>query len=457
MAKDGNERVRDDAGPAALSGAEATGRASGDCGSALVGTAAGGQDSSRSTSSSGEETPDRWHGFGLDIAIPDPQVREVAERQLWALAFLDERGVPAAWLDATDERGAQCRRLLTEAGILEVISDPDRAGQDARDGAAADDPSAPGAQPLPDSSRRATSQAEAAMVRLDEARARAIRADARCRGRESHAVAAVLDVLARANPERVVGFYDQRARTRELIGQLAAITAQEHSSPLVRPHLVPIVCGTLDLAVKVHVAGEAAALEPLAVRLAATVDPASPTAIALRDELAGLFASLGAADRATHVFEDHLSRTDAAYGPDHPATLASRNALAYFRGSVGDLAGAIALYEQVLSGRQHVLGPDDPLTIASLNNLAYAYGAIGEPGRAIPLCEQVAADTERTSGPSHPDTLLSLNNLAYAYEAAGRVEDALSVARRAHADCLAALGPDHRITRNIAHLLDSLG
>ena len=107
---------------------------------------------------------------------------------------------------------------------------------------------------------------------------------------------------------------------------------------------------------------------------------------------------------AVGVIEDVL-------GPDHPDTLAVRNNLAGAYESVGRFGEAIELYEQVLDECKRLLGADHPDTLNTCNNLAGAYDSVGRFGEAIDAWEELLPDCQRVLGPEHPLTKLVQKNL----------------------------------------------
>ena len=109
-------------------------------------------------------------------------------------------------------------------------------------------------------------------------------------------------------------------------------------------------------------------------------------------------------DVAVAVVEDVL-------GPDHPGTLAVRNNLALVYKSVGRFGEAIELFEQVLAEHERVLGPDHPDTLKTRNNLAVAYRSAGRLAKAIDAWEELLPDCQRALGPEHPLTKLVQKNL----------------------------------------------
>ena len=168
-----------------------------------------------------------------------------------------------------------------------------------------------------------------------------------------------------------------------------------------------------------------------------------PQTLASRNNLAGAYRKAGDLGRAIPLLEQVLADSTRVLGADHPDTLIMRVNLAGAYQEAGDLGRAIPLYEQVLAGQQRVLGADHPQTLTSRNNLAGAYREAGDLGRAIPLHEQVLADQQRVLGADHPQTLASRNNLAGAYQEAGDLGRAIPLLEQVLADSTRVLGADH--------------
>ena len=277
--------------------------------------------------------------------------KQMARRQLGALALLAESGVPTRWLDPTVEQ-------LNDDESPDTQRDTD---EDAHDALTELIHRSIVQQTARDRSKTTIHRLQAQVLRnswnnneLDNARA------------------AATGLLGSVNISRYPS-NDTKARRQEaldLVDQLRSIGTQEHSQVLFKsPHTSEALFQTFSHASDLGLPYEALSLD-VAV-----------------DALAGLL------------------------GPDHPATLASRNNLAYAYASAGRLAEAITLYEQVLTGRIRIRGNDHPNTLTSRNNLAGAYQRSGRLDEAIQLFEQTLHDCIRVLGEAHPFTATVRENL----------------------------------------------
>ena len=320
--------------------------------------------------------------------------KQMARRQLGALALLAESGVPTRWLDPTIEQ-------LDDDESPDTQRDTD---EDAHDALTELVSRSIIQQTARNRSKTTIHRLQAQVLRnswnndeLDDARA------------------AATGLLGSVNISRYPS-NDTKARRQEaldLVDQLRSIGTQEHSQVLFEsPHTSEALFQAFSHASDLGLPYEALTLD-VAV-----------------DALEGLL------------------------GPDHPDTLASRNNLAYAYESAGRLEEAITLYEQVLPDSIRVLGEDHPNTLISRNNLAGAYESVGRLEEAITLFEQVLPDSIRVLGEDHPLTLISRNNLAGAYRAAGRLEEAITLYEQVTKDCARILGEDHPLTKTVRKNLE---
>ena len=321
--------------------------------------------------------------------------KQMARRQLGALALLAESGVPTRWLDPTIEQ-------LDDDESPDTQRDTD---EDAHDALTELVSRSIIQQTARNRSKTTIHRLQAQVLRnswnndeLDDARA------------------AATGLLGSVNISRYPS-NDTKARRQEaldLVDQLRSIGTQEHSQVLFEsPHTSEALFQAFSHASDLGLPYEALTLD-VAV-----------------DALEGLL------------------------GPDHPDTLASRNNLAYAYESAGRLEEAITLYEKVLTFRIRVLGEDHPNTLISRNNLAHAYESAGRLTEAITLFEQVLPDSIRVLGEDHPRTLTSRNNLAGAHHAAGRLEEAITLYEQVTKDCARILGEDHPLTKTVRKNLET--
>ena len=369
--------------------------------------------------------------------------KQMARRQLGALALLAESGVPTRWLDPTveqldDDESPDTQRdtdehahdALTELIHRSIVQ------QTARD-----------------RSKTTIHRLQAQVLRnswnnneLDDARA------------------AATGLLGSVNISRYPS-NDTKARRQEaldLVDQLRSIGTQEHSQVLFEsPHTSEALFQTFSHASDLGLPYEALTLDVAVDALAGLLGPDHPDTLTSRNNLAGAYESAGRLTEAITLYEQVLTDRIRVLGEDHPDTLTSRNNLAGAYRAAGRLTEAITLYEQVLHDRIRVLSEDHPNTLASRNNLAYAYESAGRLNEAITLYEQVLHDSIRVLGEDHPNTLSSRNHLAYAYNSAGRLTEAIILYEQVLTDSIRIRGEDHPDTlssrNNLAAAYNSAG
>ena len=363
--------------------------------------------------------------------------KQMARRQLGALALLAESGVPTRWLDPTVEQ-------LDDDESPDTQRDTD---EDAHDALTELIHRSIVQQTARDRSKTTIHRLQAQVLRnswnnneLDDARA------------------AATGLLGSVNISRYPS-NDTKARRQEaldLVDQLRSIGTQEHSQVLFEsPHTSEALFQTFSHASDLGLPYEALTLDVAVDALSGLLGPDHPDTLASRNNLAGAYRAAGRLTEAITLYEQVTKDCARILGEDHPNTLTSRNNLAGAYHAAGRLTEAITLYEQVLPDRTRVLGEDHPDTLASRNNLAYAYASAGRLTEAITLYEQVLHDRIRVLGEDHPDTLTSRNNLAYAYESAGRLTEAITLYEQVTKDCARILGEDHPLTKTVRENLEA--
>ena len=362
--------------------------------------------------------------------------REVARRQLGGLAVLAQSGVPTRWIDplSTD---------VYSSDLEENV--PDIADENAHSA-------------LTTLVKMSVVQqsADKTITLLHRLQAQVLRENW---GEEKtaayeEAFDAAVEILGRTKYGQLPS-NDGDARRREvsdLIAQLSAIAVQDYSRSLFEREQVR---GYLNRAFKY---GHDLGIEYKTVELSAAVGviedvlgPDHPVTLAVRNNLAGAYRSVGRFAEAIELFEQVLDEHKRLLGPDHPDTLKTRNNLAGAYLSVGRFGEAIDAWEELLPDCQRVLGADHPYTLNIRNNLAGAYDSVGRFGEAIDAWEELLPDCQRVLGADHPYTLNIRNNLAGAYRSVGRFGEAIELFERVLAERERVLGPDHPdtlITRN---------
>ena len=350
--------------------------------------------------------------------------KEMARRQLGALALLAESGVPTRWLDPTIEQ-------LYDADSPGTHRDSDEDAHDA----------------LTELIHRSIVQqsADGSTTMLHRLQAQVLR-ESWTNDEHDEAHAAATELLGSVNISKYPR-NDTKARRQEaldLVGQLRSIGTQEHSRTLFEyPQITESLSHAFSHAIDLGLPYEALTLAVAVDALEVLLGPDHPDALASRDNLAGTYESVGRLSEAIALFERVLADSIRVLGEDHPNTLASRNNLAGAYREVGRLSEAIALFERVLADSIRVLGEDHPSTLTSRDNLAGACKSEGRLAEAIALYEQVLPDRSRVLGEDHPDTLASRNNLAGAYREVGRLIEAIALFERVLADSIRVLGEDH--------------
>ena len=369
--------------------------------------------------------------------------KEMARRQLGALALLAESGVPTRWLDPTKEQSGDQQNEGAEHSTDEEAHDA-----------------------LTELINRSIVQQTAGdgtMTMLHRLQAQVLR-ESWNESESAEARAAATGLLGSVNISRYPS-NDTKARRQEaldLVDQLRSIGTQEHSKVLFKsPHISEALFQAFSHASDLGLPYEALTLDVAVDALEGLLGPDHPDILASRNNLAYAYREAGRLGEAIALYEQVLTDRTRVLGEDHPHTLASRHNLAYAYHAAGRLTEAIALYGQVLTDRTRVLGEDHPDTLASRHNLAYAYHAAGRLTEAITLYEQVLPDSIRVLGEDHPRTLTSRNNLAGAYHAAGRLTEAITLCEQVLSDSIRVLGEDHPRTltsrNNLAYAYHAAG
>ena len=361
--------------------------------------------------------------------------KEMAQRQLGALALLAESGVPARWLDPTIEQ-------LDDDESPDTQRDTDEDVHDA----------------LTELIHRSIVQqsADGTTIMLHRLQAQVLR-NSWNDGERAEAFDAAADLLDRVNIDSLPrsNAEGRRREARDLIDQLRAIAAQGYSHPLFeRGRVVAGLPHAFFHARDLGLPNEALALRGAVSAVEEVLGAEHPGTLASRSGLAGAYRAAGRLGEAIPLYEQVLADSARVLGADHPHTLTSRNNLAGAYESAGRLGEAIPLYEEVLADTRRVLGEVHPDTLASRNNLAGAYYAVGRLTEAITLYEQVLTDRIRVLGEDHPNTLTSRNNLAGAYESAGRLPEAITLYEQVLPDSIRVLGEDHPLTKTVRENLE---
>jgi hypothetical protein avisC_02045 len=359
--------------------------------------------------------------------------KQMARRQLGALALLAESGVPTLWLDPTVEQ-------LDDDESPDTQRDTDEDAHDA----------------LTELIHRSIVQQTArdrSKTTIHRLQAQVLRESWSKEEREQ-ACESAAELLGSVDIDRFRAD-DSDARfqeTRDLIEQLRAFGAQDcfHCLRDYRP-VTSALCEAFTHARDLGLVPEVFALKEFVDTLLDLQVVDALDILSLRSHLAYAYLHAGCSANAIERYEKVLSSSKHALGPIHRVTLTIQNdlAYAYYWGDHTD--EAIDLFKQVLDDRTRILSSDHEDTLMTGSYLALAYADDGQLERAIALGEQVVKDRDRVLKPDHKHTLVTRNNLADAYKSAGRLTDAIKMYEYVLEARIRTLGNTHhhtRITRN---------
>ena len=291
--------------------------------------------------------------------------KEMARRQLGALALLAESGVPTRWLDPTIEQ-------LYDDDSPDTQRDMDERAHDA----------------LTELIHRSIVQqsADKATTMLHRLQAQAYRESWNKEERKVAYVSAV-SLLASVDIDRLPSD-DSDARfleTRNLIENLRAFGAQDCFLHLRDyRHFTSALCRTFTHARDLGLV---------------------PEVFALKELVNTLHKQVG----------------------DSRETLSLLAQLAYAHMYMSDYPTAIRLYKQVLNTCEQILEPSHRDILSTRNDLAYAYYWGDHTDEAIDLFKQVLDDRTRILSSDHEDTLMTGSYLALAYADDGQLERAIAL------------------------------
>ena len=351
--------------------------------------------------------------------------KQMARRQLGALALLAESGVPTRWLDPTVEQ-------LDDDESPDTQRDTDEDAHDA----------------LTELIHRSIVQQTArdrSKTTIHRLQAQVLRNSWKDKEREQ-AYESATNFLAAVDIETLPknATDSLRTETRDLIEQLRFIGEHEYSRVMLNTGQIRSI---LKLAL-VH--ARECGLVILAITLQNTVDAVEEIlgthhsdVLELQNELAGAYRAAGSYAEAIAIYRKVVAERTLVLGEEHADTLSSLSSFAAALKASGDLTEATKIYQQVLDDRTRLLGKDHPKTLTSRNNLAAALKASGNLTEATKIYQQVLDDRTRLLGKDHPKTLTSRNNLAAALKAAGQLTEAIALHEQTLAGRKRVLGRDH--------------
>ena len=357
--------------------------------------------------------------------------KEMARRQLRALALLAESGVPTRWLDPTVEQ-------LDDDESPDTQRDTDEDAHDA----------------LTKLIHRSIvhQSADKATTMLHRLQAQVLR-DSWSEEEREQACESAAALLGSVDIDRFRAD-DSDARfqeTRNLIEHLRAFGAQDCFLHLRDyRHFTSALCRAFTHARDIGLVPEVFALKELVNTLHKQVGDSRET-LSLLAKLAYAHMYMSDYPAAISLYKQVLNTREQILEPNHRDILSTRNdlAYAYYWGDHTD--EAIDLFKQVLDDRTRILSSDHEDTLMTGSYLALAYADDGQLERAIALGEQVVKDRDRVLKPDHKHTLVTRNNLADAYKSAGRLNDAIKMYEYVLEARIRTLGSTHhhtRITRN---------
>ena len=373
----------------------------------------------------------------LWMAVEDPVdsmkngTKEMARRQLRALALLAESGVPTRWLDPTVEQ-------LDDDETHGALWGTDEDAHDA----------------LTELIHRSIvhQSADKATTMLHRLQAQVLR-DSWSEEEREQACESAAALLGSVDIDRFRAD-DSDARfqeTRNLIEHLRAFGAQDCFLHLRDyRHFTSALCRAFTHARDLGLVPEVFALKELVNTLHKQVGDSRET-LSLLAQLAYAHMYMSDYPTAIRLYKQVLNTCEQILEPNHRDILSTRNdlAYAYYWGDHTD--EAIDLFKQVLDDRTRILSSDHEDTLMTGSYLALAYADDGQLERAIALGEQVVKDRDRVLKPDHKHTLVTRNNLADAYKSAGRLNDAIKMYEYVLEARISTLGSTHhhtRITRN---------
>ncbi|MCX5743888.1 MAG: tetratricopeptide repeat protein [Proteobacteria bacterium] len=307
-----------------------------------------------------------------------------------------------------------------------------------------------------------------------------------CLARDRDALAAQVDVLARADATTIQHAVDA-AQALDRLEACADVTSLKAILPLpVEPERRRRIAATRTQLAQVGALDRTGQYAEARAKAAPTVDEARALGYAplLAEALyrrAAIEQRLGDAKVAEATLNEAVLATEAAgdrslgarawinlvsiatdahrfddaegYARHAKALLAAgdhereRSALALELGNLASARGqneeALAHLREALAIRERLLGPDDVAVAVAADNLGLALVALGRIEEGLAMHRRGLAIVERAYGGEHPDVATSLSNVAIALHTLGHDDEALALERRALGIQERALGPKH--------------
>ena len=295
--------------------------------------------------------------------------KQMARRQLGALALLAESGVPTRWLDPTKEQSGDQQNEGAEHSADEEAHDA-----------------------LTELINRSIVQQTAddeTMTMLHRLQAQVLRESwtekehrQACESATNFLAAVDIETLPKNATDSL------RTETRDLIEQLRFIGEHEYSRVMLNNGQIRSI---LKLALEY---AREFGLVILAITLQNTVDAVEEIlgahhsdVLELQNELAGVYRAAGSYAEAIAMYRKVVAERTLVLGEEHADTLSSRNNLAAALKASGDLTEATKIYRQVLDDRTRLLGKDHPLTKTVRENLETAKRQLERQEKESPVEE----------------------------------------------------------------------
>ena len=217
-----------------------------------------------------------------------------------------------------------------------------------------------------------------------------------------------------------------RVTKNEIIEQLHAISIQKHSrAQLHRPDVAKVLSDTLEDISYLEMPHEAEKLATAVEYVCATGQRDCGLLPIIRKNYALALQRAGRVHEAVDRFESLLKEEQENTSSHFSITLTMRNTLALAYQNSGQTAKAITLLEEILHEDLTTISHDAEISLIIQNSLALAYQNDGRLHDSLPLLEQNLDSYRALLGQEHHHTQIARNNLAYAYRKLGRFDDSL--------------------------------
>ena len=217
-----------------------------------------------------------------------------------------------------------------------------------------------------------------------------------------------------------------RVTKNEIIEQLHAISIQKHSrAQLHRPDVAKVLSDTLEDICYLEMPHEAEKLATAVEYVCATGQRDCGLLPIIRKNYALALQRAGRVHEAVDRFESLLEEEQEKTSSHSSITLTMRSTLALAYQNSGQTATAITLLEEILHEDLTTISHDAEISLIIQNSLALAYQNDGRLHDSLPLLERNLDSYRTLLGKEHHHTQIARNNLAYAYRKLGRFDDSL--------------------------------